>query len=126
MSSEELRYSKTIRDLVSSGQVDLQGGIYNLETGKPACLYRLTCLGRAMVTLFMNFMKRLELRKEYTAYVPKAFVPFSMADGHASAICGSCGTAWYKYVGVRSGVQLDTLQAKWTSLDSTRSRTGSG
>lgn len=38
MSSEELRYSKTIRDLVSSGQVDLQGGIYNLETGKPhAC-----------------------------------------------------------------------------------------
>eukprot|EP00435_Cladocopium_sp_Y103_P016652 s2325_g4.t1 len=29
-----LKYSKTIRDLVSSGQVDLQGGIYNLETGQ--------------------------------------------------------------------------------------------
>eukprot|EP00438_Fugacium_kawagutii_P010835 Skav230403 [mRNA] locus=scaffold62:586611:591900:- [translate_table: standard] len=27
------RYSKTIRDLVSSGKVELQGGIYNLETG---------------------------------------------------------------------------------------------
>eukprot|EP00438_Fugacium_kawagutii_P010828 Skav230396 [mRNA] locus=scaffold62:478305:487876:- [translate_table: standard] len=28
-----LKYSKTIRDLVSSGKVELQGGIYNLETG---------------------------------------------------------------------------------------------
>lgn len=29
-----LKYSKTIRDLVISGKVELQGGIYNLETGR--------------------------------------------------------------------------------------------